>query len=180
MGFTLPEVAIALTLMTVVLGSALSVMFYTERFLEQQLKQYGVEQTGRLVIARLSGDLRAAEPTTIAPALLEDSSAIHFQKVVGYSEEGGTILSAPISISFELAPGEVANGQDDNGDGRPDEGSIVYAETGAPSYAIAGNVLGLRFAPREGGVTLEVELGLVDRQGRLLRRTFSQSLSFRN
>ncbi|MCZ6795080.1 MAG: hypothetical protein O7J95_15865 [Planctomycetota bacterium] len=79
-----------------------------------------------------------------------------------------------------LAAGETANGADDNGDGRVDEGYITHTIGGGQAVQMVGDVLGLRFNSVPGGISVEVDIGVVDRDGHLFEKTFSRSAIFRN
>lgn len=45
---------------------------------------------------------------------------------------------------------------------------------------MVGDVLGLRFNSIPGGISVEVDIGVVDRDGHLFEKTFSRSAIFRN
>ena len=85
-------------------------------------------------------------------------------------------------IEFELATGETDDGTDENGDGRIDEGFITITEAGGTPIVIAEEILGLRFNRSLVGVAIDfdVDLAVLDRDGNLLQRTFSQTVSQRN
>ena len=178
-GFTLLEVLMAAFLAVLVLGSVVIIVFHSQLFMEEQMDHFNISMTGRKVMTRLSDDLRVAKPDTVVPILMDASKYVQFQKVVGHTGEGA-LLSPVTTISLEAAPGEELNGVDDNNDGRVDEAFITYTESGTAPFQIGGNVLGLRFTSLNSGIFIEVEVGLVGRDGNLVRETFSRRVTYRN
>ena len=108
-----------------------------------------------------------------------NSSQIQFQRVVGYKDKA-PVLGPVMTLGFQLAPGEAANGKDDNKDGRIDEGFIVYTIAGGPPIAFAGNVMAVRFTSTPFGMSFSVDVAVVDRDGLVIQKTFSQQVSYRN
>ena len=95
-------------------------------------------------------------------------------------------LGTVTTLGFQLAPGETANGIDDNGDGRVDEGVVTYTYTpasgGPVTVQIGGNVTGLRFnsSGTGMGMLIAVDIGMSNRKGNLMQKTFTQEVTFRN
>ena len=110
---------------------------------------------------------------------MANSSYVSFEKVVGL-ENGVVQLGPLITLGFQPETGEQVNGRDDNRDGRVDEGYVTYTEAGKPSIRLVGDVLSLRFNPDTSGISYAVEVGRVDREGRVTRRTYQQGAAFRN
>jgi hypothetical protein len=180
-GFTLLETNNSAGLLTVVMGGILTVAFRSEIFVTDEMRRYNLEQTGRRVVQRLLDELRSADPTTIAPLIMADSDFIEYQQPTGFV--AGAVTYGPVTrIEFELATGETDDGTDENGDGRIDEGFITITEAGGTPIVIAEEILGLRFNRSLVGVAIdfEVDLAVLDRDGNLLQRTFSQTVSQRN
>ena len=120
-----------------------------------------------------------AERTSVLPLVLNDSEIVQFQRVTAFVD-GVVVLGPVITIEFQLVAGETANGVDDNGDGRIDEGQIVFTETGNPPRVLAVNVVGLRFNSTADGLSFSTDFQLIDRDGRSIARTFTQEIGFRN
>ena len=178
-GFTLLEVLIVAGLLTVTLGSAMNVWFHSQAAFTDSVRQNVVGDTGQRLLMRLGAELMEAEPTVLLPLAIVDSDFVQFQKVEGY-DAGAKVLGPVITLGFQLEAGETANGVDDNGDGRADEGYVTYTEQGNPTIRIGGNVLGLRFNGMPNGITFSVDVGIVDRDGQLVQDTFTRIVAFRN
>ena len=180
-GFSLLEVTISLLVLGVLFGGALTLVFRSTISFDDQIRQFSIDQFGWRVMERLAEDLRGVDPDTLLPALIADSSKIQYQKTLGYDLATSTpILSLVTTIDVQMAAGETANDIDDNGDGRIDEGFLTFQEgTGTP-VRIAGNIMGLRFNKTTGGLSFAVDVGMTDREGNLLMRTYMQEVTFRN
>ena len=149
-----------------------------EDHLSDDVIRLTVDETCNRVVNRVSEQLRQAYPGSVDPTVLDDSATLTFQKVTGYS--GGTVQLGPEhGFEFQLATGESDNGQDDNGDGRIDEGVLVFTEDGT-SMVIAENVLGLGFTSAAGGISFSFGVGLVDRDGNVIQNAWTRRLAFRN
>jgi prepilin-type N-terminal cleavage/methylation domain-containing protein len=178
-GFTILEVTITVTMVAVMLGAASIVVLKSENYLAEQIQQLLLDQTGRNVMNRLSEEIRQAYPPSVLPVLIANSNSLQFQKVTGYAG-GAPVLGATVTLGFELAPYELANGKDDNGDGRIDEGFVTYMELGNAAIQIGANVLDLRFSAKGNGVAVTADVAVSDRQGGTVRRTFAQTVAYRN
>ena len=179
-GFTLLEVTIVLAVLGVIFGGAMTVVLRSTISFDEQIRELAIDQFGWRTMDRLAEELRAADPTSILPAVIADSDMIQFQRITGYDTVSASKLLAPLTtIKFQLETGETANGQDDNGDGRADEGYLVYTQSGN-SYRLAGNILGVRFNTTAAGLSFAVDVGLADRDGIVQQRTFVQEISIRN
>ncbi len=178
-GFTLLEVLIVAGLLTVTLGSAMNVWLHSQAAFTESVRQNVVSTTGQRLLARLGSEMMEAEPTGLLPLSIIDSDFVQFQKVEGY-DAGTKVLGPVITFGFQLETGETANGVDDNGDGRVDEGYVTYTEQGDPTIRIGGNVVGLRFNGLPNGITVSVDVGIVDRDGQLVQDSFTRVIAFRN
>ena len=177
-GFTMVELAIAGTVLTLVLGGIASVVTGTLRSFSDQMTHTTVRQTAGRIISRMGTPIMEASPATITPVILTASPTVSFQRIEGFA---GTvpILSPVNTFSFTVDNGETFNGQDDDGDGLVDEGSIVHTIGGAPSL-IASNVLGLTFTSNGTGLVATIIVGAIGERGELIQRTYIQRWSFRN
>ena len=178
-GFTLLEILIVAGLMTVTLGSAMNVWFHSQIAFTESVRQNVVSSTGQRLVARLASELMEVDPNGLLPLSIIDSDFVQFQKVEGY-DAGGKVLGPVITLGFELETGETANGVDDNGDGRIDEGYVTYTEQGDPTIRICGHVVGLRFNDLANGITISVDVGIVDRDGQVVQGSFTRVIAFRN
>ncbi len=178
-GFTLLEVLIVAGLLTLTLGSAMEVWFHSQAAFADSVRQNVVGDTGRRLLTRLGAELLETEPTVLLPLSIVDSNFVQFQKVTGY-DAGGKVLGPVITLGFQLETGETANGADDNGDGRADEGYVTYTEQGDPTIRIGGNVVGLRFNGLPNGIMISVDVGIVYRDGQLVEDSFTRIVAFRN
>jgi hypothetical protein len=162
-----------------VLGSIWSTLMNSHVFSGTYARELVVNQTGARILDRLE-EIQTADPTTVNPLVMAGSDWIVFQKVI-LDDEGGPVLSDAITIAYRAETGETLNGVDDNGDGRVDEGVIDYISGDPPvTVPIARDVLGLRFNAAINGVEYSVDVGVSDRQGNLLSRTFTEKVTFRN
>ncbi len=178
LGFTLLEVIVASGLLALVMGNAVVLSLNVEDHLSHDVIRLTVDETCNRVVNRVSEQLRQAYPSSVDPTVLDDSATLTFRKVTGYS--GGTVQLGPEhGFEFQPATGESDNGQDDNGDGRIDEGVLVYTEDGT-STVIAENVLGLGFTSAAGGISFSFGVGLVDRDGNVVQKAWTRQLGFRN
>ena len=149
-----------------------------EDHLSNDVIRLTVDDTCNRVVNRVTKQLRQAYPSSISPTVLDDSPTLTFRRVTDYS--GETVQLGPEhGFEFQPAPGESDNGLDDNGDGRIDEGVLVYTEDGT-SIVIAENVLGLGFTSAVDGISFSFGVGLVDRDGNVIQNAWTRQLSFRN
>ena len=178
-GFSLIELAAALTIMTVVSGGAWNIVYRSQVFFQEQTQLFGIAENGARIMERLTEELRKADPLSLVPIVLENSTSVQFQQVIGF-EDGKVQLGPVQTIGFVLAKGESLNGVDDNGDGRPDEGRVTFNDGNGNVTDLAQNVLGLQFNSTGNRVTFSSEVGVVTRDGVLRRQTFTREIVFRN
>jgi type II secretory pathway pseudopilin PulG len=177
-GFTLFEVVFVVGVALVVMGGVGTIILQSGRLFSDQVKRYSIDEAGRHLMDRLSEELRAADPTSIKPLALLNSTYVTFQKVLGFAD-GLPQLGLPATLELQAAPGETWNGKDDNGDGRIDEGFLVLTLTGGDPIRLAGNIQSVSFNPIPNGLSFTVTLGVTD-HGRLIQKTFYQEVNLRN
>ena len=178
-GFTILEIAVTMAVLSLVVAGSMTLVLRIQLSYQEELQQYALDQTGRRTLDRLGEEIRGASLSTIVPAVLTDSPTIQFQRVIGYA--GGAVQFGPaITIQHQPEPGETINGLDDDGDGRTDEGFLVYSEDGSTPFNVAGNVTGMRFNSTPLGVSFSVDIALLGRDSQVLLRTFTEQISFRN
>ncbi len=180
-GFSLLELTIVMLILSVVLGGVASVLFRTDLFSGDYSRELVINQTAWRIIDRLTDEIREADPSSVNPLAMVDSNWISFRQVEGYAN-GALVLGSVLTYDYQVVPGETLNGADDNGDGRIDEGVINYEDASPPptTIAIAGNILGLRFNAIANGIEFSVDIGLVDRDGNPVSKTFTKKVTFRN
>lgn len=125
-GFTLLEIMIALALFAIISGSALQMSLSGSGAYRLGISVADLEMRSGRAVERLVRELSAASADTLDPADPDGGGSLTFQMPVG----------GPQTVTFrvELAPLEIRNGVDDNGDGLIDEGLLVrIADLGLPS-----------------------------------------------
>ena len=178
-GYTLLEIVMGMALAFLVMQGVFNVMFHWENLFTEQVRQFTVDQSAERILGRLAHEIRACEPATITPTVLSNSSTIRFQRVTGFS--GGSVqLGTPVTFGFSLAPGETANGQDENGNLLADDGFITVQEGIATPIQLAANVLGLRFTSTATGIAVSADVGMVGVKKDVSVKTFTKNVSFRN
>ena len=177
-GSTLLELVIVVAVLLVVMGGALTVVFNSQIGFAEQMEVSVIESNGRHISERLTNEIREAYPTSVLPLIMTNSKFVTFQKVIGF-QNGVVQLGPATTLGFTLATGEQENARDDNGDGRVDEGYVTFTQ-GNTAIRLVGDVLGMRFTAATGGIAFSVDIGRVDREGQVTRKTFSAGVAFRN
>lgn len=188
-----------LVLLTIVFGSLTNMLLHSQIFSVEFTRQGVVEETGWRISARLGEDLYRIDVTTLLPIVIDNNSYIEFREVESIDvATGNPILGDYILIGWQAGPGETLNGLDDNGDGRIDEGFVsridrnkktpfgAYPALGQWKSVgqrrvtqLAGNIIGVRFSSTGSGISYSVDVGLVDSDGNVVQKTFTQRISFR-
>jgi hypothetical protein len=200
-GFSLVEIVIAAAILFLVIGSVTMMGVASDRGYRTGATVAQLEEQTALAIDRVSADLRVAVLDSVE---LDGSGAVTYVQAIGFS--GGPIWSTRRRLAFELEPGELEDGIDNNGNGLADEGRIVLTvDADGPAESL--RVLS-RWVPRLGegeaanglddngdgliderglsiqreGDVLIVRLSLEKRDpdGRLLRRTARTGIQPRN
>jgi len=128
-----------MTLVEVTIGMVLFAGFATSVFLavESSAGSYRTEATAARLDAKareamdaVTTYLREADFASISPpavAAPASASSLDFQRAIGFG--GGEVAwGLTERLAFELDPGEIEDGLDNDGDGRIDEGRIVWSE----------------------------------------------------
>lgn len=116
-GFAMFEIMIALVLFAILSGSALQMALSGSGAYRLGVAVADLDmRTGRAV-ERMVRELSAASSASLAPADPDGGDSLTFS----------TPAAVPVPVTFrvELAPLEIRNGVDDNGDGLIDEGLLV-------------------------------------------------------
>lgn len=199
--------------MAIVFGSLGEVLFHAHVFSAEFTQEGVIEETGWRVSARMAEELHRIYPNSLLPIVIDNSNYIQFQEAVGFDVVTATpLLSNIIVLGWQMGPGEVLDGLDNNGNGRIDEGFVATFEKdnktpfpgrpapgqwkgkdgyweGAgktkvwvppkPLIQFAGNILAVRFNSTVGGISYSVDVGLIDADGNVTQKTFTQEISFR-
>jgi hypothetical protein len=126
-------------------------------------------------------NLRVKTDTAWVP-LVEDTDYDHvrFQSVRRLPSSSNPNLGVERAVRFELDPEELANGNDDDGDGLVDEGSIYVSDDALVRGCIATGVE--RFKLRKTGrlLVVTVTVGNRDQKGTVHRATSRETVYLRN
>lgn len=130
-GAGLIEVLVAVTLTVLVLAGVVQATHRGMGAFRAGAANSEIETRAARAISRLARELLGASAGNVQPNLATPlgnpttwSDSIAFR--VGEAwVDGAIVWSAPRRVAWELAPGELDNDLDDNGDGLVDEGSLV-------------------------------------------------------
>ena len=133
-GYTLIEMAIAATLLSLTFGG---IAMATQRGLflfRQSVASSTANTASARSINRIARELAFAGRETLDPTLETPpgqprvwDSTLEFRPPLDYVA-GSTVFGTPMQLVLELEPGELPNGLDDNGNGLVDEGRVVRIE----------------------------------------------------
>lgn len=177
-GLTLLELTVAFAVLILLTGGALILAARSQTHISDEVSRLALDDAASRVLERISRELIDAYPPSIQPTVLDGSQTITYQKVLGYS--GGSVDLGPVNeLRFELDSGETLNGADDDGDGLVDDGILVHVIAG-DAVTVAAGLLSLGFTATTTGISFDVGLGGRDDAGRIVERTFTRDVSFRN
>ncbi|MCA8959490.1 MAG: hypothetical protein KDC38_03205 [Planctomycetes bacterium] len=98
-GITMVEMAIGLTIVTIV-GTAVGQMFMSSsNLLSQQIRRAHLTARSQVVMDRVIGELLTGQFVTLTPPIPDTSNWIRFQRPVAFSG-GSVVYSNPIQIDF--------------------------------------------------------------------------------
>ncbi len=207
-GFTLVEVMITVTLMTVVIGSVLTIGLAGSNAFRTGSVRNEMETSARRCLDRLSHELLSARQGSIAalPETPDWDNEIVFDQFDGVSAADGTASWVPVRLAFRYEAGEVDDGLDNDNDGLIDEGEVVMTrDWGAPDalttvmckhireFSVGetldgndenGNQLvddrGFSFERDGNYLTIRIAVERFDYDGRLMTTSFDTSVWIRN
>ncbi len=206
-GYTLLELVVGLTLLTILMGS---VIMTTQRGIaayRRSASNSSLDAKVNRALSRLARELVDAGGANLVPNPTPPlgGATLDFQRPVAWT--GGAIVWGPtVRFALELAPGELDNGIDDNGNGLIDEGVLVRIENpglaneqrsifsrGVSEYLEGetgdgtdenGNGLvdegGLSFSRSNGSLQIALSLERIGPDGELMVRTLGTSVALRN
>jgi Prokaryotic N-terminal methylation motif len=125
-GFTFFELMISMTLLTAFALSLSTMLQRTQDNYVATMRALELETNASLTIRRMRELLRGAGLSTVTPSLDQpnSSASIDFQR----DTQGTGTWAAVERIEWRLAPGEIVDGLDSNGNGLIDDGQVVWIE----------------------------------------------------
>jgi type II secretory pathway pseudopilin PulG len=174
-GHTLIELAIALGVLGLVLGSLTSVFESSRKAYRQGSTAALVQSDARRALDGIAARLENAGFATLVPNPVNVAvDDLLFQVSTGFDEAAGTIIFGPSTrLCFVYADGETDNGIDDDGNGLVDDGRVVltinYLQPGEISVTLARGVCELLQGELANGVD-DNGNGLVDERGFCITR----------
>lgn len=128
-GFTAVEVLLgACLLASMLLVAGLATQRCMDMFRQHRASE-AVSSSASRLLQRVASELTFARRSSLQPVTLETqgASTVLFQRSLGVV--GGEVQwSAPFTLRWEREPGEIDNGQDDDGNGLVDDGQLVWIE----------------------------------------------------
>lgn len=126
-GFTLVEVAIAATILGLMLTAIGMFQATSQSSSKAMIAHSNVERRADRAMNDVLDALRGAGVHTLAPdpTTAFGSNTIVFQVPASVSAAGVVTFSSPLRIDLRLDDGELDNGVDDDGDGTIDERALV-------------------------------------------------------
>jgi hypothetical protein len=126
-GFALLDIAMSLAILTVLFGALVQVNRSTLNTYTLTSAQTLLQTQARRAIDRVSAELENAGLSTLQPdPIVTWTDNLVFQAATGVNPATGALTyGPPQQLSWQLEPGEVNNGLDDNNNGLIDEGELV-------------------------------------------------------
>lgn len=115
----------------------------------------------------------------IPPSDLVWRPGIEFVCAAGVLKINASLNTAQRRLTFELDPGEIANGADDDGDGLIDEGSVILKHD-LSTVAVVHDVEDCSFMLDGRLLSIRLRCGKRDASGRVHRATFERAFYMRN
>ena len=210
-GFSLIEIAISLAILAVILGSLGLVMQRGMGLFRTRSATSDIETRAARGLDRMVRELRAAASATVTDVTTPLGAPKFWAASLDYCpavdwKDDALELGPARRLELVLAPGELKNGLDDNGDGLADEGQVLLVlDPGGPleeSTVLAtrvraelggelpnglddnGNGLvdeaGLCFDQEQGLLTIRLSVEGIGPSGEPIVRTFEDALVLRN
>ena len=134
-GFTVVEIAIAMTILVVMLASFGAFQALSQEASQSLVLRTELERRADRALHAIRLQLRGAEASTLVPPPTSDfgSDTIQFRTPGDVTAAGVIVWNAPTRIAIQMDAREADNGLDDDGDGRIDERMLVVTrEIGTP------------------------------------------------
>ena len=128
-GFTLLEMVIVMSLLLILMAAGAMTAKHGNAAFRRNAANNSLDSKSARTLQRIVAAVRGASNGSLVPSPDPPfgSATLDFQHAVGYAA-GAVVWGPTIRVALELAPGEVDNGVDDNGDGLIDEGIVVRVE----------------------------------------------------
>ena len=189
-GFTLVEVVVVSAVLLPILMMIGSTTGLIQSSMGVNEARGNLVQTMHRTAERVGHLLRPAAMSTIehrvnlggawqAPTELQPGVGLRFKYAEGSLSINATALSSLRTLEFVLDQGETANGQDDDGDGLVDEGSLVQRQDGV-SWPLANGVESCLFTLEGRVMRFSLTCGRSVDDGRVIRATAQLSCFIRN
>ncbi len=175
-GHSLVELVIAMAVLVGVIGLPAMILSSSSRSFGASTSTTELDLAARRALDRIaerlasSGTAGIIDPLNPVPGV--PLTALTFMPLVDLTAAGEPVWGPQERIELQMAPGEVLNGSDDNGDGLVDEGRLVwFPDLSVPTSAVV-LCTGVRAAlPGEvlGNGNDDNGNGLIDERGFVLR-----------
>lgn len=128
-GYTLTEAMIVLSILAIILGSAITAVKEGQDHFNRSVTSSVVNTKITRAVNRIAKRLTAAGRDSVFPwpTAPLGSDSISFQEVVAWNGSSA-VWSEDVDIRLEYEPGELDNGLDDDDDGMVDECRVVLIE----------------------------------------------------
>ncbi len=138
-GFTLLELVIATALLSLVLGAMGLVQMRARDASRVGMAREQLETLCRRTLDRAAEELQGVGHSLLFPDPSTNlgTGTITYQHPTAVSAGGVVTWDTPSRLALELAPGEIDNGIDDNGDGLIDERHLVLTRNVGSPNAVA-------------------------------------------
>jgi hypothetical protein len=191
-GYSIIEVCIAGALSAAVMGSVVGLLSAGQKSVNTGVTRTRLEGRAREALDRIVDELRSAKIQTFAGGAMTSHTASYQRRFGAYANnfDDFDLNSAQVKwaqlpvdvVRLDLAPGETANGQDDNGNGIADECQVSKVSGGVTTTLcsdVAPNGLTFDWVTTR---TLQVTLVLTarDPDGNVLSTQASTQLCMRN
>lgn len=138
-GFTLLELLVVCALLGTVLGAIVMTLRSTQGSYERGLSRAEVDAQAQRLLERIKAEVRSADRSSVAlaPGAPFAASSLDYARAGGW-QGGALVVETPRRLRMALAPGELDNGLDDNGNGLVDEQRVelLLDPVGNPLQAI--------------------------------------------
>ncbi len=137
-GFTLVEAAISVALIGSLIAVVIGLLGRAQELEAHAIAMADLRTKARFTLDRITRELRDSGASSFDPAQPAaplGASGLTFRRAVGFSS-GAIQWGPPRRIEWRLAPGEVEDGLDNNGNGLADEGQIRFIENPGASPTV--------------------------------------------
>ena len=176
-GFSVIELVLAVAMLAALIGAVSSFQGRSRDQSQAWLAREKTESSARRALDRIAGELTGVGLTMLDPDPIGNlgASTLTYSRPESVSIAGVIVWANPSILTLELEPGEVDDGDDDDGDGLVDERRLVLTrDVGTPqqtSVVICTAIGELLQDEVADGVLDDNGNGLVDEEGFNVQRT---------